>query len=123
MQNLHFCFEPFAAYEDAILVAASSPADAAAYDGACEGNTQTYTACCAIAPDQLHTSVYFCLACTTCSTRTCLLQIAGTHGTVRLDDFVIPYRPDKASFLVTNNHGFTELDLQVKTETEERVVS
>ena len=48
--------------------------------------------------------------------------MAGTHGTVRLDDFVIPYRPDKASFLVTNNHGFTDLDLAVKTETEERVV-
>jgi len=48
--------------------------------------------------------------------------VAGTHGTVRLDDFVIPYRPDKASFLVTNNHGFTDLDLAVKTETEERVV-
>lgn len=41
---------------------------------------------------------------------------------MRLDDFVIPYRPDKASFLVTNNHGFTDLDLSVKTETEERVV-
>ena len=51
------------------------------------------------------------------------VQVAGTHGTVRLDEFVIPYRPDKASFLVTNNHGFTELDLAVKTETEERVVS
>ncbi|DBB02453.1 hypothetical protein WJX82_006460 [Trebouxia sp. C0006] len=51
------------------------------------------------------------------------LEVAGTHGTVRLDDFVIPYRPDKASFLVTNNHGFTDLDLAVKTETEERVVS
>ena len=49
-------------------------------------------------------------------------QVAGTHGTVRLDDFVVPYRPDKASFLVTNNHGFTDLDLAVKTETEERVV-
>lgn len=36
---------------------------------------------------------------------------------------MIPYRPDKASFLVTNNHGFTDLDLMVKTETEERVVS
>lgn len=53
---------------------------------------------------------------------TLLVQIAGTHGTVRLDDFVVPYRPDKASFLVTNNHGFTEMDLAVKTETEERVV-
>ena len=42
---------------------------------------------------------------------------------MRLDDFVVPYRPDKASFLVTNNHGFTDLDLAVKTETEERVVS
>ena len=41
---------------------------------------------------------------------------------MRLDDFVVPYRPDKASFLVTNNHGFTDLDLAVKTETEERVV-
>lgn len=51
-----------------------------------------------------------------------LAQVAGTHGTVRLDDFVIPYRPDKASFLVTNNHGFTDQDLAVKTETEERVV-
>ncbi|KAL3139098.1 hypothetical protein ABBQ32_005892 [Trebouxia sp. C0010 RCD-2024] len=51
------------------------------------------------------------------------LEIAGTHGTVRLDDFVVPYRPDKASFLVTNNHGFTEMDLSVKTETEERVVN
>ncbi len=53
---------------------------------------------------------------------TMVTQVAGTHGTVRLDDFVIPYRPDKASFLVTNNHGFTDLDLAVKTETEERVV-
>lgn len=53
---------------------------------------------------------------------TAATQVAGTHGTVRLDDFVIPYRPDKASFLVTNNHGFTDLDLAVKTETEERVV-
>ncbi len=53
---------------------------------------------------------------------TLVTQVAGTHGTVRLDDFVIPYRPDKASFLVTNNHGFTDLDLGVKTETEERVV-
>lgn len=51
-----------------------------------------------------------------------LAQVAGTHGTVRLDDFVIPYRPDKASFLVTNNHGFTDQDLAVKTEIEERVV-
>ena len=42
---------------------------------------------------------------------------------MRLDDFVVPYRPDKASFLVTNNHGFTDLDLAVKTETEERVVT
>ena len=50
------------------------------------------------------------------------IQVAGTHGTVRLDDFVVPYRPDKASFLVTNNHGFTDLDLSVLTETEERVV-
>lgn len=55
-------------------------------------------------------------------TLTLLVQIAGTHGTVRLDDFVVPYRPDKASFLVTNNHGFTDMDFAVKTETEERVV-
>lgn len=52
-----------------------------------------------------------------------LVQVAGTQGTVRLDDFVVPYLEDKNAFLVTGNHGFGKLDTCVTTETEEHIVS
>jgi predicted dehydrogenase len=49
------------------------------------------------------------------------LEVAGTQGTVRLDDFVVPYQEDKNAFLVTQRHGFGKMDTCVLTETEEHI--
>ena len=127
-ESLHSCFKSLAALKNAVLICFFIACQCSIQRmlGHVEAICMNHTACCAFAsgPLQLQLPLGFCLPCTTCSTtRVCPIQVAGTHGTVRLDDFVIPYRPDKASFLVTNNHGLTKLDLQVKTETEERVVS
>lgn len=37
-------------------------------------------------------------------------QIAGTLGTLRVDDFVIPFNPNEAEYLQTSNHGFCDDD-------------
>lgn len=50
-------------------------------------------------------------------------QVAGTLGTVRLDDYVIPEEEKKCGFLVTFNHGLRNLDTYDGTESEEKIVS
>ncbi len=51
------------------------------------------------------------------------VQVAGTTGTIRLDDFVIPREERKCGFTVTGNHGLREMDTYDGTEREEKIVS
>ncbi|KAH7622432.1 putative Uncharacterized oxidoreductase [Nannochloris sp. 'desiccata'] len=50
------------------------------------------------------------------------LHIAGTDGTLVLDDFVIPKNDKKAEFVVSKNHSLGKFDLQDVTERDVVVV-
>ncbi|GAB4819461.1 hypothetical protein N2152v2_006507 [Parachlorella kessleri] len=50
------------------------------------------------------------------------LEVAGTTGTIRLDDFVIPREERKCGFTVTGNHGLREMDTYDGTEREEKII-
>jgi hypothetical protein len=43
------------------------------------------------------------------------LEVAGTVGTIRVDDFVIPFNELKADFIRTREHGLVELDTRDAT--------
>ena len=47
------------------------------------------------------------------------LEVAGTQGTVRLDDFVIPASEARCSFTRTRNHRLAKVDCEDATEREE----
>ncbi len=49
--------------------------------------------------------------------------MAGTKGTIRLDDFVIPKNELRCSFIATSNHSLRDLDTYDGTESEEKIVS
>ena len=51
------------------------------------------------------------------------LEVAGTLGTLRCDDFVLPRSPDKCSFVMTHKHSLTPVDYYDVTQRDEVTVT